>query len=110
MARRACNTPKTKHTDRKFGKVFDQIANDIDPPEKKKLNVYRPLSCYRGLPENRPSSLHQFDPVHDWLCLMDKFGLEFSVLFRRMYVILCILISRDKVKIDDFRVFCHSTI
>ena len=44
MARRACNTPKTKHTDRKFGKVFDQIANGIDPSEKKKLSVDHSLA------------------------------------------------------------------
>ena len=44
MGRWACNTPKTKHSDKKMAKVFDQIANGIDPSEKKQLSVDHSLA------------------------------------------------------------------
>ena len=40
MGRRACNTPELKeHYSKKFGKVFDQIAQGEDPSEIKKFSV-----------------------------------------------------------------------
>ena len=54
-------------------------------------------------PKNRPHvlKLYSFDTVEE--------ELEFSLLLGRIYVILCILNSRDTVKIDDFRAYCLQT-
>ena len=48
-----------------------------------------------------PKKLQSFDTVEE--------DLKFSVLFGRIYVILCILNSRGTVKIDDFRAYCLKT-
>ena len=49
MARRACNTPElTEHYSKKFGKVFDQIAQGEDPSEIKKFSVDHCLAMQGG--------------------------------------------------------------